>query len=70
MLEKVKLLKEQARRQGKELLVQIDGGVNLDTIGQAALAGVDVCVAGTGVFKAPDAAQAIRALKEKAAAAR
>ena len=70
MLEKVKLLKEQARRQSKELLVQIDGGVNLDTIGQAALAGVDVCVAGTGVFKAPDAAQAIRALKEKAAAAR
>ena len=70
MLEKVKLLKEQARRQGKELLVQIDGGVNLDTIGQAAPAGVEVCVARTGVFKAPDAAQAIRALKEKAAAAR
>ena len=34
-----------------------------------ARAGVSICVAGTGVFKAPDAAEAIRALKEAAQAA-
>ncbi|WP_411675802.1 ribulose-phosphate 3-epimerase [Caproicibacter sp.] len=66
MMRKVKELK-QAK---PDLLVQVDGGINSETVAEAARAGVDVCVAGTGIFKAPDAAQAIRELKAAAGAGR
>ena len=62
MMDKVKTLKKKK----PELLVQVDGGINLDTIKQAADAGVDICVAGTSVFKPKDAKQAILGLKEAA----
>ncbi|MCI1965538.1 MAG: ribulose-phosphate 3-epimerase [Oscillospiraceae bacterium] len=65
MMEKVRLLKKEK----PDLLVQVDGGIHTETIAQAAQAGVDICVAGTGVFKAPDAAEAIRNLKAAAQAA-
>ena len=58
-----------AMAQGLDVPIQIDGGVNTETIAEAARAGVSICVAGTGVFKAPDAAEAIRALRESARAA-
>jgi ribulose-phosphate 3-epimerase len=65
MMEKVRLLK----REKPDLLVEVDGGINADTVAQAARAGVDICVAGTGIFKAEDAAKAIRDLKAGAEAA-
>jgi ribulose-phosphate 3-epimerase len=62
MMEKVKILKAKK----PELLVQVDGGIHLGTIGEAARAGVDICVAGTSVFKPDDAKEAIDALKAAA----
>jgi ribulose-phosphate 3-epimerase len=62
MMEKVSVLKAKK----PELLVQVDGGIHLGTVSTAAKAGVDVCVAGTSVFKAPDAKQAISELKAAA----
>jgi ribulose-phosphate 3-epimerase len=50
-----------------ELLVEVDGGVNADTIEQAAEAGADVFVAGSAVFGADDPAKAIAALRARAA---
>ncbi|RBY93427.1 ribulose-phosphate 3-epimerase [Blastococcus sp. TF02-8] len=52
------------------LLVEIDGGINADTIEQAAEAGVDMFVAGSAVYGAQDPAAAIAALRAQAAAAR
>jgi ribulose-phosphate 3-epimerase len=49
------------------LLVEIDGGINDDTIEQAADAGVDCFVAGSAVYGAQDPAEAIRKLRAKAA---
>jgi ribulose-phosphate 3-epimerase len=51
------------------LLVEIDGGINADTIEQAAEAGVDMFVAGSAVYGADDPAKAIAALRAQAAAA-
>ena len=51
------------------LLVEIDGGINADTIEQAAEAGVDMFVAGSAVYGAADPAKAIAALRAQAAAA-
>jgi ribulose-phosphate 3-epimerase len=50
------------------ILVEIDGGVNEDTIEQAAAAGVDCFVAGSAVYGADDPAAAVRSLRQQAAA--
>jgi ribulose-phosphate 3-epimerase len=52
------------------LLVEIDGGINADTIEQAAEAGVDCFVAGSAVYGADDPAKAVALLRDRAAAAR
>lgn len=51
------------------LIVEIDGGINADTIEQAAEAGVDMFVAGSAVYGADDPSKAIAALRAQAAAA-
>jgi ribulose-phosphate 3-epimerase len=51
------------------LLVEIDGGINADTIEAAAEAGVDCFVAGSAVYGAEDPAEAVRKLRAQAAAA-
>lgn len=63
MMSKVKDIKAEAKRRGLNLLIQVDGGIAKDTIKTAADAGVDICVAGTAVFKPDDAKQAIDELK-------
>ncbi len=47
MMPKVGQLKQKA----PHLLVQVDGGIGVDTIASSAKAGVDICVAGTSVFR-------------------
>lgn len=64
MLPKVSQLKKQAEKENLKLLIEADGGISCDTIGKASKAGVDVCVAGTAVFKAQDSAAAIEELKK------
>ncbi|BCI53059.1 ribulose-phosphate 3-epimerase [Mycolicibacterium litorale] len=51
------------------VLVEIDGGINEDTIAAAAEAGVDCFVAGSAVYSAEDPAAAVRSLRGRAAAA-
>ena len=49
------------------VLVEIDGGINADTIEQAAEAGVDCFVAGSAVYGAEDPERAVQALRGLAA---
>ncbi|MBU8812151.1 ribulose-phosphate 3-epimerase [Mycolicibacterium goodii] len=49
------------------VVVEIDGGINADTIEQAAEAGVDCFVAGSAVYSAEDPAAAVKALRRRAA---
>ncbi|MBQ9673024.1 MAG: ribulose-phosphate 3-epimerase [Ruminococcus sp.] len=63
MLPKVGEIREQAKTANPDLLIEVDGGIGEKTIRQAYEAGVDVCVAGTAVFKAEDATLAIDNLK-------
>ncbi|UXA20755.1 ribulose-phosphate 3-epimerase [Mycobacterium sp. SMC-4] len=51
------------------ILIEIDGGINADTIEAAAEAGVDCFVAGSAVYSADDPAAAVRSLRQQAAAA-
>jgi ribulose-phosphate 3-epimerase len=50
------------------LLVEIDGGINSDTVEAAAEAGVDCFVAGSAVYGAADPVRAVEALRAQAAA--
>jgi ribulose-phosphate 3-epimerase len=63
VLEKVRV----AKRRGLDVLIEIDGGINADTIEQAAEAGVDCFVAGSAVYGAADPARAIEQLRAQAA---
>ncbi|MGB5110530.1 MAG: ribulose-phosphate 3-epimerase [Mycobacterium sp.] len=51
------------------IVVEIDGGINADTIEAAAEAGVDCFVAGSAVYSAEDPAEAVRRLRRQAGAA-
>ena len=50
------------------IVVEIDGGINADTIEAAAEAGVDCFVAGSAVYSAEDPAEAVRRLRRQAGA--
>lgn len=60
---------EKLREINKEIDIEVDGGVNSDTIKIAAKAGANVFVAGSAVFKSDDAAKTIQILKNNAKSA-
>ncbi len=69
VLPKVRIARRLVRSGHLSLFVEVDGGINADTIEQAAEAGADVFVAGSAVYGAEDPARAVQALRARAAAA-
>ncbi|MEV6239431.1 ribulose-phosphate 3-epimerase [Lentzea sp. NPDC051838] len=69
VLEKVRRARHLVDTGHLKLLVEIDGGINADTIEQAAQAGVDCFVAGSAVYDAADPGKAVEALRAQAAGA-
>jgi ribulose-phosphate 3-epimerase len=69
VLPKVRLARAHVKSGHLRLFVEVDGGIGLDTIGEAAAAGADVFVAGSAVYGAPDPARAVEALRSVAGAA-
>ncbi|MDO5034081.1 MAG: ribulose-phosphate 3-epimerase [Actinomycetaceae bacterium] len=67
-MNKIRRVREAAKRSGVEIAIQVDGGVNRKTIEIAADAGADVFVAGSAVFKAEDAYEEVDELRRIAAA--
>jgi ribulose-phosphate 3-epimerase len=53
---------------GSNAMLEVDGGITVDTIGAAYRAGADTFVAGTAVFGRQDIAGAVRALRSAATA--
>jgi ribulose-phosphate 3-epimerase len=47
------------------VLLEVDGGVSLDTVSRISEAGADVLVSGSAVFRGDDYAANIRALKAR-----
>lgn len=65
---KLKALRNEARRRGSDVWLQVDGGISFDTIGQAAQAGADTFVAGSAVYGADDIEAAVTGLRTRARA--
>lgn len=61
-LKKVKQLKELIKSSDSKALIEVDGGVNLETGKLLAQAGADILVAGNAVFSAPNPTEMIKAL--------
>lgn len=69
VLEKARTIRKLVDLGELKLLVEIDGGINADTIEQAAEAGIDCFVAGSAVYGASDPGEAVRKLRAQAASA-
>jgi ribulose-phosphate 3-epimerase len=61
--EKIRRARALFDRAGTRAVLEVDGGITVDTIAPAWRAGADTFVAGTAVFGQPDIAGAIRALQ-------
>jgi ribulose-phosphate 3-epimerase len=64
-LGKVKAARERIDRAGRDIWLEVDGGVKADNIGAIAKAGADTFVAGSAVFGAKDRREAIRRIREE-----
>ena len=62
-VEKTRALRDMITRKGLDTLIEIDGGVNLETGKRLLEAGADILVAGSFVFKAPNPEEVIHKLK-------
>lgn len=62
ILDKTRRLRRLISESGSHALIQIDGGVNMETGRQLVDAGADILVAGSYVFKSPDPAGTIASL--------
>ena len=63
VLDKVREIRRIITENGLSADVEIDGGINAETVALAKEAGANVIVAGSGIFKAADRAAAIRVLR-------
>ena len=69
-LDKLRQAREIIDASGREIRLEIDGGVKIDNIGEIAAAGADTFVAGSAIFGSEDYATAIGAMRDAISAAR
>ncbi len=60
MLDKVRELSDIRAERGYPYVIEIDGGIDLDNAEQVVLAGTDILVAGSAVFKADDISKRVQ----------
>jgi ribulose-phosphate 3-epimerase len=66
-LEKLKLVKEKIVASGRDIRLQVDGGVKANNIAEIAEAGADMFVAGSAIFSKPDYKIAIDEMRSELA---
>ena len=62
-LDRIKAVSARIREIGRNIPIEVDGGIGPDNAGELADAGASVLVAGSSVFKAPDPVLAIQLMK-------
>jgi ribulose-phosphate 3-epimerase len=67
VLDKVRSVRKLIDATGKDIRLEIDGGVKVDNIGEIARAGADMFVAGSAIFGAKDYKATIAAMREQIA---
>jgi ribulose-phosphate 3-epimerase len=64
VLPKIRRLRQMIDAQKLSVLIEVDGGVSPETVGEIAAAGADVLVSGSGIFGGGDIAANVRRLRE------
>lgn len=49
---------------GKKPLIEVDGGINLENVGEVAEAGADIVVTGSGIFKTEDYGETMSSMRK------
>ncbi len=68
-LDKLRAVRERIARSGRDIRLEVDGGVKADNIGAIAAAGADTFVAGSAIFGAKDYRATIAAMRAAVASA-
>jgi ribulose-phosphate 3-epimerase len=66
VLDKIRRVREMIDANGREIRLEIDGGITVDNIGEAAAAGVDTFVSGSAIFGSGDYRGTISRMKADA----
>jgi ribulose-phosphate 3-epimerase len=69
-LPKIARVRELIERSGREIRLEVDGGVKVDNIGAIATAGADTFVAGSAIFGSKDYRATVSALRDEIARTR
>lgn len=69
-LDKLRAVRAMIDKLGKPVILEVDGGVKADNIGEIAAAGADAFVAGSAIFNAPNYDEVIAKMRGNVAAAR
>jgi ribulose-phosphate 3-epimerase len=64
VLPKIAEVRRRVTASGRDVRVEVDGGIKIDNIGAAAQAGADMFVAGSAIFGTKDYAGTIRAMRK------
>ena len=64
-LKKIQDVKAMIDHQDKDIYLEVDGGINLDTISSVSQAGANVFVAGSAIFGSPDYEETIQSFRQK-----
>jgi ribulose-phosphate 3-epimerase len=67
-LDKIRAVRERIRAGGRDVRLEVDGGIKVDNIGAVAAAGADTFVAGSAIFGSGDYAATVRAMRAAIAA--
>jgi len=67
-LAKLRAARQRIEASGRDIRLEIDGGVKIDNIGEIAAAGADMFVAGSAIFGSDDYRTTIAAMREQIAA--
>jgi ribulose-phosphate 3-epimerase len=70
VLPKIAEVRKRIARLGRDIWLEVDGGVKTDNIAEIAAAGADTFVAGSAIFGAKDYAGVIRDMRARLASAR
>ena len=68
-LEKIAAVRHRIDASGRDILLEVDGGIKIDNIAAAAKAGADTFVAGSAIFGKPDYKAVIDAMRSELARA-
>jgi ribulose-phosphate 3-epimerase len=66
-LQKISIARRMIDESGRDILLEVDGGIKIDNIAAAAAAGADTFVAGSAIFGQPDYKAVIDAMRAELA---